>query len=60
MKRYSRKPIRFEDDEQLKEKNRNGKIPILARRLTQLGIGFPVNLIQASLQKWLQFLVIKL
>lgn len=35
-------------------------LPILASRLTQLGIGFAVNLIQASLQKWLQFLVIKL
>lgn len=36
------------------------KIPIRARRLTQLGMGFPVSLTQASLQKWLQFLVIRL
>jgi len=35
-------------------------LPIRARRLTQLGIGFPVNLIQVSSQKWLQFLVIRL
>lgn len=38
----------------------NRVLPILASRLTQLGIGFPVSLMQASLQKWLQFLVIKL
>lgn len=35
-------------------------LPILARRFTQLGIGLPVNLIHASLQKWLQFLVMRL
>lgn len=36
------------------------KKPILARRFTQLGIGLPVNLMHASLQKWLQFLVMRL
>lgn len=35
-------------------------IPILASRLTQLGIELPVSRIQASLQKWLQFLVMRL
>ena len=34
-------------------------LPNLARRLTQRGIGFPVNWIHTSLQKWLQFLVIR-
>lgn len=33
--------------------------PILARRLTQRGMGFPVRRRQASSQKWLQFLVMR-
>lgn len=34
-------------------------LPIRARRLTQLGIGLPVSRTQASLQKWLQFFLIR-
>lgn len=35
-------------------------LPILARRLIQFGIELPESLMQASLQKWLQFLVMRL
>lgn len=34
-------------------------LPSRASRLTQRGIGFPVNLWHTSLQKWLQFFVIR-
>ena len=53
--------IQFRKRKRKKKKwHPNCLLPILASRLIQLGIGFPVSLIQASLQKWLQFLVIKL
>ena len=35
-------------------------LPNLARRFTQLGTGTPTRRMQTSLQKWLQFLCIKL